>query len=48
MPGKKGSGLHPSEKELPEWQSGTFHHKKYPYCYEIMMNRRMAGITGKL
>jgi hypothetical protein len=23
MPGKKGSGLHPSEKELPEWRSVT-------------------------
>jgi hypothetical protein len=22
--------LHPSEKELPEWRSGTLHHKNTP------------------
>jgi hypothetical protein len=34
MPGREVSErrfrLHPSEKELPEWGSGLFHHKKYP------------------
>jgi hypothetical protein len=35
MAGKKKvperhSGLRSSEKELPEWRSGTFHHKNTP------------------
>jgi hypothetical protein len=34
MPGKEvlecHSGLHPSEKEILEWWSGTFHHKSTP------------------
>jgi hypothetical protein len=33
------SGLRPSEKELPEWHSGTFHHKNTPgYCYYFVVN----------
>jgi hypothetical protein len=34
MPGKKVpeccSSLRPSEKELPKWHSGMFHHKNAP------------------
>jgi hypothetical protein len=32
MPGKKGSGLHHSEKEHTEQRSAVFHHKNTPEC----------------
>jgi hypothetical protein len=35
MPGKKGSGLRSSEKELPERRSGAFRHKNTPAYYHI-------------
>jgi hypothetical protein len=31
------SGLHPSEKQLPEWHSGTFHHKNTPDSTQYLL-----------
>jgi hypothetical protein len=35
VPGEKGSGLRPSEIELPEWCSGAFHHRNTPVYMNI-------------
>jgi hypothetical protein len=49
MPGRKvlecHSGLRPSEKELPEWRSGTFHHKNTPVCIYCCYNQLWKSIA---
>jgi hypothetical protein len=43
MPGKKGSGLRPSEKELPEWRSGAFRHKNTPEFSQEFRGEHIVG-----
>jgi hypothetical protein len=44
---ERRSGLHPSEKELPERRSGAFRHKNTPGVANISMTGYFVGVISK-